>query len=52
MYDALVEPSLLYVSEAWVWIVNERKRVQTAEMNCLWNINGVRRMDRVRNEQV
>ena len=32
--------------------VSERKRVQAAEMNCLRNICSVRRIDRVRNEQV
>ena len=52
MYDAIVEPSLLYGSEVWVMNVSERKRVQAAEMNCLRNICSVRRIDRVRNEQV
>ena len=32
--------------------VSERKRVQAAEMNCLRNICGVRRIDKVRNGQV
>ena len=52
MYEAIVEPSLLYGSEVWVLNVHERKRVQAVEMNCMRNICGVRRIERVRNEEI
>ena len=52
MYDAIVEPSLLYGSEVWVLNVHERKRVQAVEMNCMRNICGIRRIERVRNEEI
>ena len=52
MYEAIVEPSLLYGSEAWVLNGHERKRMEAVEMNCLRSICGVRRLDRVRNEEI
>ena len=52
MYDAIVEPSLLYGSEVWVLNAQEGKRVQAVEMNCMRNICGVRRIERVRNEEI
>ena len=52
MYERIVEPSLLYGSEVWGLNVHERKRIEAVEMNCLRNICGVRRTDRVRNEEI
>ena len=52
MYEGKVEPSLLNGSEVWGLNVHERKRIEAVEMNCLRNICGVRRIDRVRNEEI
>ena len=52
MYEGVVEPTLLYGSETWVLNVGERKRIEAVEMNCLRNVCGVRRIDRVSNVEV
>ena len=52
MYEGIVESSLLYGSEVWGLNVHERKRIEAVEMNCLRNICGLRRIDRVRNEEI
>ena len=51
MYEGIVEPSLLYGSEVWGQNTYERKRIEAVEMNYLRNICGVKRIDRVRNEE-
>ena len=52
MHEGIVEPSLLYGSEVWGLNTHERKRIEAVEMNCLRNICGVKRIDRVRNEEI
>jgi len=52
MYEGIVEPSLMYGSEVWNLNVHERKRVEAVEMNCLRSICSVRRIDRVRNDEI
>merc|ERR1712002_507535 len=52
MYDGIIEPSLLYGCETWVLKVQDRRRMKAVEMNCLRNICGLRRIDRVRNVHI
>merc|ERR1711872_65064 len=52
MYEGIIEPSLLYGSEAWTLKLNERKRIEAVEMNCLRNIFGLRRIDRIPNVEI
>ena len=49
MCEGIIEPSLLYGYETWVLNVCDRKRVKAVQMNCLKNICGLRRIDRVPN---
>ena len=44
--------SLLYGSETWTLKVRERKRVEAVEVNCLRNICGLNRLDRVPNVEI
>ena len=52
MLGAIVELSLLHGSEVGWLNVDEQKRMEAVEINCLRNICGVRRLDRVRNEEI
>ena len=52
MYDGIIEPSLLYGCEMWTLNVCERKRMAEVEMNCLRNICGLRRIDKVQNVEI
>ena len=52
MYEGIIEPSLLYGCEAWTLKLHERKRIEAVEMNCLRNICGLRRIDRVPNVEI
>ena len=52
MYEGIIEPSLLYGCEMWSLKVHERKREEAVEMNCLRNICGLRRIDRVPNVEI
>ena len=52
MYEGIIEPSVLYGCEVWSLKVRERKRMKAVEMNCLGNICGVRRSDRVPNVEI
>ena len=51
-YEGILELSLLHRSEVWGINVHERKQIEAVEMNCLRNIHGLRRIDRVRNEEI
>ena len=44
--------TLMYGSESWGMRVEERHKLDGAEMKCLRSMCGVTRMDRVRNEVV
>ena len=52
MYEGIIEPSLLYGCEVWSLKVRERKRMEVVEINCLRNICGLRRTDRVPNVEI
>ena len=52
MYEGIIEPTLLYGCETWVMKKRDRKRIEAVEMNCLRNICGVRRIDRVSNAEI
>ena len=52
MFEGIVEPSLLYGSEVWVLNKSEQRKVEAVEMDCLRSICNVRRIDRIRNEEV
>ena len=52
MHEGITEPCLLYGCEVWtlkVCTVRERKRMEAVETNCLRNIRGLGRIDRVPN---
>ena len=52
MYEEIIDPSLLYGCGVWPLKVRERKRMEAVEMNCLRNICGLRRTDRVPNVEI
>ena len=52
MYEGIIEPSLLYRCETRVLNMRDRKRMEAVEMNCLRNICGLRRIDRVPNVEI
>ena len=52
MYKSIVVPTVLYGCEAWNLNKSERKRVDVMEMKCLRSVCGVKRIDRVRNDDV
>merc|ERR1712002_564159 len=52
MYEGIIEPSLLYGRETWVLKVQDSRRMEAVEMNCLRNICGRRRIDRVPNLEI
>ena len=52
MYKGIIEPSLLYGCETWVLNVRDKNRMEAVEMNCLRNICGLRRIDRVPNVEI
>ena len=52
MQEGIIEPSLLYGCEVWTLKVQERKRMEAVEMNCLRNICSLRRNDRVPNVEI
>ena len=52
LYERIVVPTVMYGSESWGIKVEERDKLDVAEMKCLRSMCGVTRMDRVRNEVV
>ena len=52
MHKGITEPSFLHGCEGWTLKVCERKRMEEDEMNCLRNICGLRRIDRVPNVEI
>jgi len=52
LYERIVVPTVMYGSESWGMKVEERDKLDVAEMKCLRSMCGVTRMDRVRNEVV
>ena len=51
-FERIVVPTVMYVSESWGMRVEERNKLDVAEMNCLRSMFGVTRWDRWRNEVV
>ena len=52
MNEGIIEPGLLYGCGVWSLNVHERKIIEAVEMNCLRNICGLRRTDRVPNVEI
>ena len=52
LYERIVVPTVMYGSESWGMKVEERNKLDVAEMKCLRSMCRVTRMDRVRNEVV
>ena len=52
LYEGVIVPTALYGAEAWGMRSAERRKVNVFEMKCLRSLDGVPRMDRVRNEEV
>ena len=51
-YNAMVIPTMLYGSETWIMMKRYESRLGTTEMAYLRRVEGVSRIDRVRNEDV
>merc|ERR1712002_898071 len=45
VYEGIIELSLLYGCETWELKVQDRRRMEEGEMNCLRNFCGLRRID-------
>ena len=52
LYEKVVMPAVMYGPESWGMKVNERQKPNVFEMKCLRSMDGVSRLDRVRNEVV
>lgn len=52
VYNAILEPILLYGSESWTVAKNDLSSVNAVQMKCLRRIAGKTRWDRVRNERI
>ena len=52
LYEKVVLPTVMYGSELWGMKVSDRHKLNVFEMKCLRYMNGVSRMDRIRNEEV
>ena len=52
LYESIVVPTVMYGGESWGLVEKEKRRLNVMEMNCLRNMCGVTRRDRVRNEEV
>ena len=52
LYESIVVPKGTYAAESWGLRVEERKKLNVMEMNCLRNMCGVTRRDMVRSEVV
>ena len=52
LYEGEIAPTAFHRAEAWGMRSAERRKVNVLEMKCLRNLIGVKRMDRVRNEEV
>ena len=50
LYERMVVPTVMYGSGSWGMRVEERSKLDAAEMNCLRSMCGVTRWDRCRNE--
>ena len=51
-FNAIVVPTLLYSCETWTVQKRHESRLQACEMMCFRRIEGVSRLDRMRNEDI
>ena len=52
LYERVVIPTVIYGSETWSLIAQDRRKIEVFEMIYLRNISGIRRVDRVRNSVI
>ena len=52
LHEAMLMPVLFYSSQTIIWRENEKSRIRTVQMDSLRSLLGIRRMDRVPNEQI
>ena len=52
MYEAIALRTMLYGSESWALNVEQRRKLEAAEMRCLRSMCGVSLRDRIRNEEI
>ena len=52
VFNAIVTPSLTYASETWAWQRKDMSKVQATEMKFLRAMEGVRRIDKIRNSVI
>ena len=52
LYESIVVPTVMYGGESWGLRKEERDKLNVMEMNCLRNMCGVFRRERVTNEEV
>ena len=52
VYNAIVNPTLLYGSETWTLQKRHMKKLQAVEMRYLRKVEGVTRMDKVRSDDI
>ena len=52
LYESIIVPTVMYGGESWGLRKKEEGRLNVMEMNCLRNMCGVSRRERVRNEEV
>src|SRR5256885_8705101 len=52
LYESIVVPTVVYGCEGWYLKENEKRMIEVFEMKCLRAICGVRRIDKVRREEL
>src|SRR5256885_17189993 len=52
LYESIVVPTVVYGCEGWYLKESEKRVIEVFEMKCLRSICGVRRIDRVRREEL
>ena len=52
LYKTIYRPTLIYGSETWVTSQKLKSKIQAAEMRFLRRIEGVKRIDKIRNEHI
>ena len=52
MYKTVVRPAMMYGAETWGVKKAQEKKLDVAEMRLLRRMNGVTKLDRIRNERI